>query len=55
MTDKVKEHIRFHYLLTDIGFYTLINLDEKQSKGTRWVLFVIDRHMVKYFASFGAE
>ena len=33
----------------------MINLDDKQSKGTLWVSLFIDRHMAMYFDSFGIE
>ena len=33
----------------------VINLDDKQNKGTHWVSLFIDRHMALYFDSFGIE
>ena len=33
----------------------MINLDDKQSKGTHWVSLFIDRHTAVYFDSFGIE
>ena len=37
-----------------MGVY-VINLDEKQGKGTPWVSLFIDKNMVVYFDSFGIE
>ena len=33
----------------------IINLDDKQYKGTRWVSLFIDRNTAVYFDSFGSE
>ena len=33
----------------------VINLDDKNSKGTHWVSLFIDRNLVLYFDSFGIE
>ena len=33
----------------------MINLDDKQSKGTHWVSLFTDRHTTVYFDSFGIE
>ena len=33
----------------------VVNLDDKNSKGTNWVLLFIDRNTTVYFASFGIE
>ena len=33
----------------------VINVDDKQSKGTHWILLFIDRHAAVYFDSFKIE
>ena len=33
----------------------MINLDDKQSKGTHWVSLFIDRNIVAFFDQFGIE
>ena len=33
----------------------IINLEDKQSKGTHWVLLFIDKNKAVYFVSFGIE